>query len=364
LLISQRLTGGPVAHLAYGAWAEAEDVLASTANWPVGLLDRHGMDPRIRVRRVAGRFARRFGPRATLVPPTRSVPVVESTEHVVFLAYTPWDMPLLEQLKGLRTSGATISVWLPEVWPTGLDDPRLAYECFSLIDHIFVGLDEAVDPFHRIAPNSEIHVLPPAVDVEMFRPATPFGHRGVTVLGIGRRDAAQHDELLDWSTRRDELYVYDTTKGRAPDWKEHRRALAGWYQHTSIAVCNYAKMGSESETGGLRVLPGRLFEALAAGAVMVGVPPDPAVQQRVLGCEVVQPIEPGSLSSTLDRILADERVPDLRRSNIALACRAHDWGHRWRTMFSALGMAVPVGLRNRLSDLDKVAAKLEEIAGP
>ncbi len=376
MLISQRVTGGPVAHLAYGAWSEAEDVLASTSGWPIGLLERHGMEPRIRVRRVAGRMLRRTVGRSALIPPTRSAPRFDAVDHVVFMAYTPWDLPLLEQLKSLRGSGATVSVWMPEVWPTGLEDRRLAYECYSMVDHVFVGIDEAVEPLQRLAPDSQVHVLPPAVDVDLFRPSGPFGARGIAVLGIGRRDPDQHAELLEWSRSRGGLYLYDTTKSEAIDWKEHRRALANWYRHSSIAICNYAKMGNEHETGGLRVLPGRLFEGLAAGAIMVGIPPDSAVQTRVLGCEVVASIEPGddsgsgfsngsgdgSLSAALDRLGEGPEAEATRVRNIALACRGHDWGHRWRTMFGVLGIPIPCGLKSRLEELEKAANEMEELA--
>lgn len=366
MLISQRVTGGPVAHLAYGAWSEAEDVLAATSGWPVGLLDRHGMEPQVRIRRVAGRMARRVLRRSLLIPPTASEPDVEQPEHVVFLAYTPWDLPLLERLKSLRRSGATVSVWLPEVWPVTLEDPRLAYECFSMVDHLFVGIDEAVEPLRRLAPDSQVHVLPPAVDVELFRPPSPFGARGISVLGIGRRDPDQHRELLEWAKHRSALYLYDTTTSAAVDWKEHRLALANWYQQSAVAICNYAKMGRENETGGLRVLPGRLFESLAAGALMVGVAPDPAIQRRVLGTEVVEPVEPrpGSLVAVLDRLGSGPEAQSIRVRNIALACRGHDWGHRWKAMFEVLGIALPCGLKSRLDDLGKVATELEELVEP
>ncbi|MGH1489324.1 MAG: hypothetical protein ACRBK7_08030 [Acidimicrobiales bacterium] len=364
MLISQRVTGGPLAHLAYGAWSEAEDVLASTTGWPIGLLDRHGMEPRIRVRRIAGRVARRALRRQILVPPTRLGPTVDGAEHVFFLAHGPWDLPLLEQLKSLRGSGAIISMWMPEVWPVELGDHRLAFESYSMVDHIFVGIDEAVEPLRHIAPNSQVRVLPPAVDVERFRPTVVGLERGISILGIGRRDPAQHEELLDWASSRGKLYVYDTTKSRAIDWREHRQALANWYQHSDIAICNYAKMGADAETGGLRVLPGRLFEGLAAGAIMVGIPPDIAIQHRVLGTDVVEPLDEsdGALAAMLDRLIDSDAALAIRARNIALACRGHDWGHRWQSMFNVLGIEIPCGLKSRLEGLSKAADEVEELA--
>lgn len=352
-----------MAHLAYGAWSEAEDVLAETTGWSIGLLDRHAMDPRIRLRRVMGRMGRRTLRRSMLMPASRSEPVVDGADHVVFLAHGAWDLPLLEQLKSVRRSGATISMWMPEVWPRDLGDRRLSYDCYAMVDHLFVGIVEAVEPMRRIAPSAEVHVLPPAVDVERFRPPGAYGDRGIAVLGIGRKNPAQHADLLDWAKRRRALYLYDTTRGTAEDWREHREALANRYQHSNIAICNYAKMGSETETGGLRVLPGRLFEGLAAGAVMIGIPPDRSTQRRVLGTEVVEPVAEtgGSLADMLDRFSDAREAQEIRARNIALACRGHDWGHRWRSMFEALGLAIPFGLQSRLDDLAKAANRIEEL---
>ena len=364
-MISQRMkTGGPAGHLAYAAWYEAEDVLCGATGIQIGLVGSHSEQLPVKARRVVGRAARRaLGPNQ-LLPPTSFGPAVSGLGHVFFLAHGVWDLCLLEQLRSLRRSAATVSVWIPEVWPRDLQNPKIRHECYSMIDHLFVGIEEAVEPFASFAPNAEIHVLKPAADVRKFAPADPFLPRGISVLGIGRRDQNQHRQILEWANTRQALYMYDTVKGQAADWQEHRSALSGYYQHTNVAVCNFAKHDSPAIHGGLRVLPGRLFEGLASGAVLVGVPPDEARQRRVLGQTVVEPLDASGrgLACMLDRFSHPHEAEPIRIRNLALACRGHDWAHRWRSAFEAIGIPVPFGLQNRIDDLAKRADAYEEMA--
>ncbi|MGI9597956.1 MAG: hypothetical protein ACR2QK_17465 [Acidimicrobiales bacterium] len=339
-------------------------MLASAVGAPIGLLDRHAQERRIRNRRVLGRVARRVVGRDFRLPATRSTPSVEGSDHVFFMAHGPWDLPLLERLRSLRSPGVTVSVWMPEVWPGDLSDPRIEYECYSMIDHVFVGIHEAVEPFTEIVPSAQVHFLPPAVDVMRFAPVDPFADRPISVLGIGRRDPEQHRELVDWARTRQALYLYDTVEGRAIDWEEHRNALANWYQHSNALICNFAKHNMPSETGDLRTMPGRLFEGLGAGAILIGRPPDEESQRRVLGTTVVEPLgdSPRPLTELLDRFLDPAQAQAIRVRNLTLACRGHDWGHRWRTAYEAVGLEVPFGLQNRLDDLAKKADEYEELA--
>lgn len=349
--------------MAYGAWNEAEDVLASSVGAKIGMLDRHSQERPIHTRRVLGRALRRIGGRSRLLPATKREPTTEGLDHVFFMARTPWDLPLLERLHSLRRRALTVSVWLPEIWPSELSDPRLKFESYDMVDHVFLGIDEAVEPFAEIAPNSEIHVLPSAVDVMRFAPIDPFTPRGIAVLGIGRRDTQQHAEILEWASNRRALYLYDTVRGQAIEWLEHRQALANSYQHSNVAICNYAKHDMPAVTGDLRVLPGRLFEGLAAGAVLIGRPPDEETQRRVVGEIVVEPLD-GSrnqLKGLLDRFSDPAEAQVIRNRNLALACRGQDWGHRWAEALTVVGLPVPFGLQNRLDDLSKRALEYEEL---
>lgn len=364
VVLSQRGTSGGLAdQLAFSAWHEAEDVLVDCDGATLALLDQHGKNPRVRARRVAGRAARRVAGRNLVLPAAhRGVTTkVQRAEHLIFLAHGPWDVPLLERLRVLRRRAETISVWLPEIWPTQLADPRIRYEGYAMIDHLFLGVPEAMEPFGAIAPTTEIHYVPPATDVVAFGGGAVDGHRSIAVLGIGRRKESQHEQILDWATKNNELYLYDTVSGKAHHWRNHRRALADWYRHANIAICNYGKHDQPNLIGGLRVMPGRFFEGMAAGPVMIGMPPSIEEQRRLLGVDIVESTETTDVVALLDKFSDPAAAKAIRIRNMALAARGHDWAHRWRTILNHIGLPEPPALDARIAGLAAEADRLETL---
>ncbi len=364
VVLSQRGTSGGLAdQLAFSAWHEAEDVLVSCDGASLALLNRHGKNPRVRARRVAGRAVRRVAGRTILLPAAqRGVSAgVDDADHLLFAGHGPWDVPLLERLRVLRRRAKTISLWLPEVWPTQLSDPRIRYEGYAMIDHLFLGVPETLEPFRTIAPTTEVHYVPPATDVVAFGGGAIDGRRSLAVLGIGRRHPEQHNQILDWAAKNNELYLYDTVSGKAHDWKAHRRALADWYRHANIAICNYGKHDQPNLIGGLRVLPGRFFEGMAAGAVMIGMPPSVEEQRRLLGVDIVESTETTDLVTLLDKYRDPAAARPIRIRNMALACRGHDWSHRWRVILNHIGLPIPDALDRRIDSLAEEAERLESL---
>ncbi len=357
MLISQR---GNQSHLSYGAWNEAEDVLAACGGGEIRVLDRDTRDNSVRVRRIVGRGVRRIAGARTTLPATVREPT-PTGDHVFFIAHGLWDLPLLERLRGLRRAGVSISVWISEVWPSELQDPRVKYECYSMVDHIFVAMDEAAERMAELVPSANVHTLRPAVDVFRFASLEAVNQRPIAVLGIGRRDRQQHAKILDWSRRNHVLYVYDTVHGQAHDWREHREALADLYRHSGIAICNYAKHDLPEVTGGFRIIPGRVFEALASGTILVGLAPDERQQRELFGRLVVEDLEqPGAeLTEVLERFHDEAVAKPLRDRNFALACRGHDWSHRWKVVFETIGQPVPAALQARIDSLARSASLAE-----
>ncbi len=364
IVLSQRGTrGGLSGQLAYGAWHEAEDVLVATAGAELALVDHHGKTARIRARRVTGRAVRRMAGRSVLLPAIHSGLASQDPggDHVIFVAHGPWDLPLLERLKDLRRQASTISVWMPEVWPTDLADQRLLYESYALIDHLFVGIEEAVEPFKAIAPQLNVRCVPLATDVVVFGAREVDAERGIDIVGVGRRQQAQHEAILEWVDRNDKLYLYDTVAGSAVERLEHRQNLANWYRHAKIAVCNYAKHDLPNLVGGLRVIPGRLYEGLAAGSILVGLAPSEVAQRRVLGIPVVESTEQCSVTAVLDKFSDQDSTRPWRIRNAAMAARGHDWSHRWRVILSDIGVPEPAGLTARIDALARRADVLEAL---
>ena len=113
-------------------------------------------------------------------------------------------------------------------------------------------------------------------------------------------------------------------------------------------------------TRGYREIPGRLWEALAAGAVMVGKSPGEDLQLDLVGDIIVNEIpEQPSQAVELIHELAKADTSALRRAQVRSALLGHDWSHRWAQVFNSSGLDTPVGLQGRLDRLEAMAASIK-----
>lgn len=354
----------------YVAFSEAADVLASTTGADVASLRISPTSPSMRVRRIVGRRYRQAAGRGRQLPTipgderaaTADRPLAGRYDLLVFVAVTEWDLPLLERLHHLRRRADRVAVWFPEVWPRDFLDRRLALEPFGMVDDLYVGVADSAPLLAGVA-GAPATYLPMAVDVVRFAPDGLDIPRPVDVLGIGRRLPRLHDALLDWSRRSGRYYVYDTVDGgEVLQPRAHRQNLAALYRRSNVAVTHYAKFDQPERIGDQREIPGRLWEGLAAGTVMAGMPPSESLQRQRPGAPVVKPLpdDPAEAVALLDELC---RRPDesARRRNLHLALTANDWGHRWATVFERAGLPVPSNLRARLDHLAERAEALDRV---
>lgn len=369
LIVSQRARrDGFGRQPAYVPFLEAEDTLAEAAGADLVTIDASTGDRRIQVRRLAGRQLRRLSHGGRTLPPL-AIPGIGTTrielprrryDVGVFVGFTNWDLPLLERLPEVRQACDHLLAWLPEVWASDLERPAARYEAFGMLDSLAVGMEAGARILATMAP-LPVSYVPLAVDTLRFAPNDPSQPRPIDVLGIGRRDPELHEALLDWSHKAGKLYVYDTMTGaKVPDIAAHRRNTGDTYARTSVALTNYAKVDQPEVTRGEREIPGRLWESLAAGALMVGAPPGEDQQQRVIGRPVVieRPDDPaGTVELIAELVAADHR--DARVASTQLALRQHDWAHRWDRIFRDGGVAVPRGIEARIDNLAAMADALD-----
>jgi hypothetical protein len=363
-IVTQRDTStGTGSHIAYGAWSEAEDVLIDAADADLIRLDIPIEHPRIRLRRTLGRSLRRVRGRSASLPgllPTNN-PARSLSGHydvIVFAAFATWDLQLIERLGELRTMADRVVVWFFETWPSSYADGKVRYEPFHTVDDIFVALEGAIEPLAEVTGRT-VTYLPMATDTIRFGPDAPDGERPIDLIGIGRRRPEQHDAMLRWASERDRFYLYDTMPPERPkDYRRHRDTIGRWHTSSKIAVCNYGKSDQPALTGDLRIIPGRLWEGLASGAALVGLPPDEDMQRQVLGRTVVEPMpaDPREIPTFLEDVI-ERHGPAEVASNVHLALTAHDWAHRWADLFSHLGLPVPDGLGQRIAELGRRAEK-------
>lgn len=348
---------------AYGAWTEAEDVLIGCVGADLVHLNLPIEDPRIRFRRQAGRATRRVLGKDAALPPNPGAksalrPLSGRYDAIIFMAHSIWDLQLLERLGNLRKYTDCVAVWFIETWPSSYLDGRIRSEPFHTVDRIFVGMDAAVEPLASVL-QRDVTYLPIASDTIRFGPEHPDSERPIDLIGIGRRRAEQHDGMARWAADTGRLYLYDTMKvARPPDMNAHRDTIGGWYRNSKLATCNYAKSDEKHIVGEHRVMPGRLWEGLAAGAGLIGLPPSEVSQRDLFGQTVVEPVpnHPADLPMFLEDQIS-RHGPEQAASHVRLALTGHDWAHRWVNMLDELGFHRPAGLDLRIAELAERAEK-------
>ena len=273
----------------------------------------------------------------------------------------PWQMHLLESIKGWREKCHKKACFIAEMWEPDLDNWRLAKEPWEDFDHIFLGVTRCIEGLRKqIKP--PITYIPPAVDTLRFSGYPNPPQRFINVSYVGRRAPAIHDALVNRATQDNFFYYYDTVRGKLEigNPKEHRLLLAGLFQRTRYNITNYAKFNEAAETGGTQEIGYRFFEGAAAGTVMVGMPPsgdafpryfdweDAMIKVDLSGTDVVEAI------AELDA--QPERLERISRTNVANCLLKHDWAYRWRDMLEALDLEPSIKMTNREKRLQEIAA--------
>lgn len=377
LIISQRdRADGFGRQPGYIPFLEAEDVLAQCTEADMVMV-KQGLDhTSVRLRRLANNLQRQIigAPRSRVTPPAlfdlpgpgttsghvelgRNGLATSHYDVTVFVALTPWDLPLLRSaLKSVSTD--RVIVWFPELWSSSLSDRRITREPFEAVDAIFVGMAASS---RRLADLTEIPTsyLPMAVDVERFTGLERNTHRPLDVMAIGRRHAKLHEILLGWARQHGRMYLYDTISGaKVQNPSEHRENLAETYRRANVAITNFAKFDQPSICGDEREIPGRLWEAMASGTLMTGLAPDGDIQRAAVGQQVVLPIPENTDSAVLqiERLVTSDTSAE-RRYLMDLAARNHDWAHRWSTALHSVGVPPHDGLEQRIGLLGELASR-------
>lgn len=255
----------------------------------------------------------------------------------------PWQMHLLESIKGWQDKCRHTACFISEMWEPDLKNWRLFKEPWSSFDHVFLGVTRCLEGLSKLI-EPPVTYVPPAVDTLRFSPYPNPPQRSIDVSYVGRRSPIIHDALIEKAEKDNFFYYYDTVKGKLEigNPREHRLLLAGLFQRSRYNITNYAKFNEAVETGGTQEIGYRFFEGAAAGTVMVGMPPggdafphyfdweDAIIKVDFSGTDVVETI------AELDT--QPERLERISRTNVANSLLKHDWAYRWRDMLKVLGL--------------------------
>jgi hypothetical protein len=262
----------------------------------------------------------------------------------------------------------TAACFINELWVHLL--PRYLLELMAQFDHIFLGVNNPIEEVGKIV-GRPCSNLPLATDVLLFAPQPEPPLRSIDVCNIGRRSEVTHAALLQRARQRDFFYYYDTVAASGVDLKqrtfqvqnpaEHRRLLASILMRSRYYFANRARVNEPNYTMGRDEISARCYEGCAAGAVMIGEPPQSPNFSRQFDwpdAVIHAPFESPDIVERLAQLDADpERLAGIRRQNVSNAALRHDWVHRIRTVFKVLGLPPTQAMLDREERLRGIAAE-------
>ncbi|HUN72267.1 MAG TPA: glycosyltransferase [Steroidobacteraceae bacterium] len=264
--------------------------------------------------------------------------------------------------------------FVSEVWAHLL--PKYLLELLAQFDHVFVGMRHCVEDVARIV-GRPCTYLPVAADVSQFSPGPQPPARTIDVCNIGRRSPVTHGALIELARARELCYYYDTFAGGAGkdraqrtfmvhDHREHRLLLAQLLMRAKYYVANRSRVNQPQYTGANQEISYRFYEGIAAGAVLLGDPPDTDAFREQFDwpdAAIRVPFDCPEIGQVLADLERDpQRLSRIRAQNMAQAALRHDWVHRLGQVFRTFGLSATEGMRERQMRLDAIAQSSRKVA--
>jgi Glycosyl transferases group 1 len=270
-----------------------------------------------------------------------------SDTYDLFLAriMSPGELGYLDQIEGWQERATLKAIWIEEFWPNMLRYKKMLRP-LSLFDQIFVGNPGVTERLTLLTGTPCNHIAP-GVDALRFNPFPNPPTRFIDVYSMGRRSSKTHAALMTHA-RADAkfMYLYDSAEldQFTQDHRQHRELVAGLIKRSGYFVTNRAKVNEAEQTEGAQVYGPRFFEGAAAGAILVGEPPDCDLFRSDFNWrDAIVPLSYDATNAieVIDEFAADKaRVSDARKAGILGVLERHDWLHRWRKILETLGLGL------------------------
>jgi glycosyl transferase family 1 len=257
--------------------------------------------------------------------------------------------------------------FISEMWAH--DVPEYLLEVLADFDHLFLGVRNLTTEVARIV-GRPCTYLPLAVDVLRFAPWPDPPPRAIDVCNLGRRSPLTHEALLRLARERRIFYYYDTVRAsgeggrqmtfRVGNASEHRLLLASLLQRSRYFLANRARVNEPEIIEGKDEISSRFYEGVAAGAVLLGEPPQSAEFARQFDWQdavIHLPFGATDVGEILAALDADPgRIERIRRDNVRHAALRHDWVHRLHAIFDVLNIPPTEAMLAREERLRSLAA--------
>ena len=307
----------------------------------------------------------RKGLRLKNAPTIEPVSLDQDYDLFFFVAWSPQSLVELSRIQNWRGRCKIAVAYLFELWSSTLEQDRQYLKLLDQFDHVFL-LHSACIPHLPAYTHAPCLPLPTGVDCLIATPYPLPPKRVVDVYSFGNRAAHIHHQLMALAERGDFFYLYDSlasTDSRVKDWGEHRLLLANTIKRTRFFMAfNPSSLANTKadKVAGEQVLPARLFEGAAGGAIILGSAPQcPEFHEYFDWPDAVIEISPesGDIAAVIDELDAQpQRAELIRRTNAIRCLLKHDWVYRWEHILSTIGMEPLAQLRHRKSRLSDIAA--------
>jgi len=307
------------------------------------------------------KFARAITPRLDVPRLTR--------EYELFLPVFnhPFEVFALAAVPGWRERCRVAACFISEIWVEEI--PEYLLELLADFDHLFIGVRHPAQEVARMV-GRPCTYLPLAADVLRFAPYPTPPKRIIDVCNLGRRSPVTHAALLQLARQRRIFYYYDTVRasgqgGRQMTFSvgnaaEHRLLLASLLQRSRYYLANRARVNEPEKTEGKEEISARFYEGIAAGAVLLGEPPRSEEFRRQFDwpdAVIGMPFDSPDVAERLRALDADpDRIARIGRANVHHAALRHDWVHRVRAVYDALGLRPTEAMLAREERLRALAA--------
>jgi len=340
---------------------EAQDVLADCGEVDLIELEAEPGFPRRQqwIRRLMYRdVTRRL---AYANPGLQPVRLTGQYDALVVMCQTYWDFLNVNAIEGWKDHCRTSICWIDELWASSL--PLYKYWLRSLrrFDHVVIGMNGTVGPLSDVL-GQACHYVPGAVDAIRFSPFPDPPDRAIDVYSVGRRWNGLHAALLRRAEANRSFYVYDTLQSgesQTADHRQHRNLYANTAKRSRFFVVAPGKVNVPEETRGQIEVGFRYYEGAAAGAIMIGQPPECEAFRAMFDWPdvVVRANADGSnVDAMLESLMAQpERLQEISQRNAEGALLRHDWIHRWKRIFEIAGVRPPKGMQARETQLKELA---------
>ncbi len=289
-------------------------------------------------------------------------------ELFAYIAWSPNALVELSRIRHWRERSAKAVLFMHELWVSTLEENRAYLRMLDQFDHVFLLHRAAVPKLQRYT-DTPCSFLPTGTDCLAATPYPKPPERVIDVYSIGNRPAGLHRQLVEMAEKQEIFYLYDSlasSDSRMKDWREHRLLVMNnikrsryfiAFSPASIATSKARQVQDE------QVVPSRLFEGAAGGAVMIGEPPQcPEFNELFDWPDAVVrvPAKPEDARAVLKELDSQSvRMERIRHVNVIQSLRRHDWSYRWEQMINTIGVEALPKLQQRKSRLNDAANTAE-----